>query len=664
MKKVGKALLTILGIFLILVVIFNIKRGISGINKVKYSAYKEGKDYYLEKIDYEAENEEILKSQSSEIEGMTRYDKLQAGLSPYLEDTDDDGISDADELAIGSDPTQASTSGDMYPDGYKLIHDMDLHTYYEYEPDSVKFNGITSDDISVEISSAEDFNGTAEECEIDNKYKGVYKIYKINGFQGIVSIDLSSIMAENNVTMDEIAIYCRGFWDQGDLENCKYSTKGTVISFDTEFGKETKYLYIVNAAEYNVEASETYEGRAIIFGSPFSRFFGNGRFNIWYAESGDVALDEMVLSRMKEEAYIVTDAKVKGQSPVSEEFDNIEIKQISEIDLKYKVLQYLLPMFECDHSDNMEWYQFFYYFSDYSNVVTVDTELAKLNPEKSDYNARMAFDFSKDILPFKNFGSEISWYGNCAGIAVLTAKTFNGNYIPTSGEYDVEDKGHYAWDISGDEENNTLTDEYLSDYKYADFRKDHITRYKTNLGQTVYLLDKDLSDGEMQFMYMIGCYWAECNDALEKSGDYVYLPLNVRYSCTRIDAAKRYLDQNKILIAGFGSKDLGGHAVNIVGYEELSNGNTKFYIYDNNFPDETDLYLLVQPRGDNTFDYRFTTPEYEFSSLVDGNMFVTCDDNYNEIGSSFWSVDDTSSINEMERRILKEKIEEAKKKNS
>lgn len=662
MKKVGKVLLVILGIFIVLVVAFNIKRGFSGINKIKYANYKDGKDYYLEKIDYETENEEILKSQDSEIEGMTRYDKVQAGLSPYLDDTDGDGISDADEIAIGSDPTKTSTSGDMYPDGYKVLHDMDLNTYYEFEPNSVKLNGITADEISVAIASAEDFSGTAEECKNEDKLKGVYKIYRISGFQGVVSIDLQPIMDENNVSMDEIAIFCRGFWDQGDLEKCKYTTKGSVISFDTEFGKETKYLYIVNEDDYDINSSATYEGRAIIFGSPISRNWGDGKFNIWYVESGDVALDEMVLNRMKEEVRIVTDADMRGQNPVSDEFDNIEIKKISEIDLKYKVLQYILPMFECANSENMKWYQIFYYFSDYSDVVTVDGELAKLNPETSKYNARMEFDFSNDVLPFPNFGSEISWFGNCAGIATLTARTFNGNYIPASGECDVEEKGYYVWNISGDEENNTLRDDYLSDYKDADFKKNHITKYKTKLGQTVYLLDKDLSEGEKQFMYMIGCYWEECNKNLKDNSDYVYLPVNVRYNCNRIDAAKKKLDENKILIAGFRDKDLGGHAVNIVGYEELSNGNTKFFIYDNNFPTETELYVLVQPRGDGTFDYRYRAPSYEFSSLVDGNMFVMSDDNYNELSISIWSVEQNAGIDEQEERELQEKIAEMKRK--
>lgn len=663
MKKLGKILLVILGIFVVLVVAFNIKRVFSGIDKIKYANYKEGKDYYLEEVDYEAENEEILKSQPSEIEGMTRYDKLQAGLSPYLDDTDSDGISDADELAIGSDPTKASTSGDLYPDGYKLLHDMDLNTYYEFEQVSVQLNGITVEGISVDIASTEDFNGTAEECEQEDKYRGVYRIYKISGFKGAVSIDLASVLNENNVSMDDIAIYCRGFWDQGDLEDCNYSVDGTIISFDTDFGKDTKYLYIVNADEYDIESSKTYEGRAIIFGSPISRNWGNGKFNIWYMESGDEVLDEMILSRMKEEVYIVTDAGMRGQNPVSAEFDNIEIKKSYDIEFKYKILQYIIPMFECDNSQNMKWYQIFYYFSDYSDVATVDEEIGKLKPSTIKMNkSHMEFDYNRDILPFANFGSEISWYGNCAGIAALTAKTYNGDYIPSSGEYDVKDKGYYVWDISGDEENKTLTDEYLFDYKDADFTKDHTTKYKTTKGNTVYLLDKDMSKGEMQFMYMIGCYWAECNDCLKDNSDYTYMYANNRYSSERIDAAKNHLDKNKILITGFVSKEVGGHAVNIVGYEELANGNTKFFVYDSNFPDETELYVLVQPRSDGTFDYLYTTPCYEFSSLIDGNIFIMSDDNYNELTNIVWSGEENAGIEEVEMRELQKKVDVMKHK--
>lgn len=651
MKKRGTAFKIFLIIIIVAIVGFNVKRELK-LNSFMHKFDKEGKDYYLEEIDYEAENERILKSQPSEIEGMTRYDKAQAGLSPYLSDTDMDGLSDKDELEIGSNPTKASTSGDYYPDGYKVLHDMDLNTYYEFDADKVTLDGVTVDNVSVNISCAEDFNGNVIRYPVDERYKGVYEIYRINGFHGEITLDLSDVLKKNNISMDEVGIYCKKTWDDGDLDKCKYKAKDNLIRFDTDFGNETKYLYIVNAKEHDLNPSYEYSGKGIIFGSPIIRKYLNGKFNIWYTETDNYEFDEQALKRMKKEADVIT---VSANRPVSTENDNIEVKKESEINIRYKLLQYILPMFECDSVDNMKWYQIFFYYSDYSDFVQYQDEYIKLQG-KLYTGKKMIFDFDKDVLPFGNFGSEISHGGNCAGIATLTARTFNGNFIPSSGEYDIKRHGLYVWDISKDKDNSTLLNKGLSDYKDKEFTKNHINIYKRTDGKIVYILDKDLSEGEEQFMHMIGCYWAEYNDIIENNSDYVYLPSNVKYSCNRIEAAKDVLNDDKILIAGFRDPQIGGHAVNIVGYEDLPNGNTKFYIYDNNYPDITDLYLLIQPCGDGTFDYVYKAPGYEFSSLIDGNMLTICDDKYNELTLCIWSVDDVNDIKEQEKKELEEKI--------
>ena len=48
-------------------------------------------------------------------------------------DTDGDGLTDKEEIEVyGSDPLLQSTAGDLYFDGYKLEHGMDLFAYYDY----------------------------------------------------------------------------------------------------------------------------------------------------------------------------------------------------------------------------------------------------------------------------------------------------------------------------------------------------------------------------------------------------------------------------------------------------------------------------------------------------------------------------------------------------
>ena len=68
-----------------------------------------------------------LQSEKSDIEGWSKFDKLQAGLGTEDgSDYDGDGLSDAREIEIGSDPKKISTADDMYTDLYKYENGLDV----------------------------------------------------------------------------------------------------------------------------------------------------------------------------------------------------------------------------------------------------------------------------------------------------------------------------------------------------------------------------------------------------------------------------------------------------------------------------------------------------------------------------------------------------------
>lgn len=636
-KKLFINIMIILVLFFIVVIVFNVKRGIPILDKIKYLTYKEGRDYFIDHSDYDNYLESI-KSRPSEIEGMTIQDKVEAGLSPYNVDTDNDGLTDAEEIELGSDPTKMSTSGDLYPDGYKRSHDMDINTYYEYEPGTADLKYVMTDEATFDISCAEDWNGSIEVLELQESYKGVYRVYRLSGIKSCIELDMTPILEQNNVTMDDLAMYCRGMWDEGKLEDFHYVAEGNSIILEYEFCKQTKYIYIVNKHDYSIDDTEANEYRGIIFGVPGLRAFFNKSFNIWYSSSGNKDTDKIIEDYLMKEAEQVTDAGLNGGKEMSPENDNVLVKSKAEIDIRYKAMQYLLPMFECDSYKNMTYYQLLYYYSDLSDQITSNIKQEKILKLKR----KSVFNMYKDTLPFDNFGSDINYGGHCAGFATLTARTFNGNYIPEKGGYDIKytnggytNNGYTEWDLTGDEENKTLMDKGLVDYKDENFCRNHESKIvcinpSTNEEETYYILNNNLSNGEVQFRNLIGCLWAECNDNIRLNSDNVYLPQGDRLPYSKIQAVKKYLDQDKILIAGFGQKGLGGHAVNIVGYQEYANGDTKLFIYDNNFP-FMDLYVKIQPRLDGTFDYYFETPTYVLDSTTDGHKLSICDDNFVEI---------------------------------
>ena len=146
--------------------------------------------------------------------------------------------------------------------------------------------------------------------------------------------------------------------------------------------------------------------------------------------------------------------------------NNSKITHLAEFFRKY------LPAFEYKSWDEVTFANYIFDYVLYNDENEIEAENDGNNGEsgKRKYyrNYHTEFDQYTDELPFQNFESEYAKGGNCAGISHLTAYLFNTGSIPTSGNY-----GGISWDISGDNENLTLTDRGLEDYKTRSFVDDH-----------------------------------------------------------------------------------------------------------------------------------------------------------------------------------------------
>ncbi|MBA2246912.1 MAG: hypothetical protein H0W23_02195 [Chloroflexia bacterium] len=58
-------------------------------------------------------------------DGLTNAQEAELGTDPNVADTDDDGIDDGEEVNIGTDPLNLDTDGDQFYDGGELIRDTD-----------------------------------------------------------------------------------------------------------------------------------------------------------------------------------------------------------------------------------------------------------------------------------------------------------------------------------------------------------------------------------------------------------------------------------------------------------------------------------------------------------------------------------------------------------
>ena len=601
----------------------------------------EGVDYFLEDEQSQiAELEGLLKEEESEIEGMTRYDKQQMGLSPYGTDSDNDGLSDKDEIEkYGTDPKKKSTAGDLYSDSYKVEHGMDLFTAYEYEGEYV-FPYSECSEVIFTATTIEDFESvsrTFPAVKLSEKLGyTIFKAYEIYNNSNKVSIDLTDTLAANNVSMKDIDVYVQS-WNSDTPERCKYSEDNNIITLKEILNDGVHYVYIVNKKEAdkvnsffnmffpNKENTELTEAKGLVYGSP-TLALATKKMTVWYNDTGNPELNEAVISKMT--AAINYQMDTSAEHFINSASDNIKAKTVQEIDNRYKMLQTFLPSFENDGNlYDQPLYQllFNYYTYDSLTGYSYDGEIDYRIKGEDVYNG---FTIAEDTLPFGNFNSYISEGGNCLGIATLTAKLYNTGPIPTSGEY----KG-IKWTIAGDEENVTLTDPGLHDYKTESFVTDHTSK-------NTKLMEVDLSEGESQFINMVGAFWDQGNREIIYKKCYFKKNGETNYNYYKIEQVKAELSKGKVLSAGFSCSGIGSHAVNIYGYEEEESGSTTFYVYDNNYPGMEGLTFKVTPeRGEydhtETFSFVYETPNYTFDSKkAEEYRLMVMDEDFNIIMGS------------------------------
>lgn len=598
-------------------------------------------------------------NEPSDIEGMSIYDKYKMGLD-YRDgsDTDYDGLTDKEEIEIyKTNPLKASTSGDLYTDGYKVDKGLDLFTYHEYS-DEIIFKYNECSEVYLNADEPTDFYATVEDYTerysledfgIDKVFKG----YWIYNYDGDVRIDLTNILKENEIKVEDISVlvYIGDFLIKGlsDLQECNYEIEKNQIMLDYDFSNDNAYYIFItekksvidsllsasknaiNALQIN--GSIENEKVALIYSSPIlEQFFGvSGR--LYYAEIDDEEEKSSFLSEMIELSNLY------GSRLTIEQKEKIEMISRSEIYSKLEFLRKILPM--CDLTDydstdaTIAHFLFNYKLCTDDNIVVSD-ENDENYEDDMDENYHTKFDKNLDELPFQNFETEYAPGGNCAGISHLTAYLFNTGSIPTSGSYkDIN------WDLSGDIENETLSNPGLSDYKTSDFIDERSGRNDN------YIKD-GLTTGEEEFVKMIGAFWKESNDKV-KLKDYVMTDGRTN-DWSLAEKMTEYLDQGKILCVGLLLNNGGGHEVNIYDYYYTDTEELIFRVYDSNIPQDyregfvlncdDACYLqckkVNRPDGTESFTYTYLpiegNDEYLATSdsfLMEVNSIVVTDEEWN-----------------------------------
>lgn len=539
---------------------------------------------------------ESLKETESDITGMSRYDKHVKGLD-YRDgsDTDHDGLTDKEEIEIyGTDPLKASTSGDLYTDGYKAANGMELNKKYKYANDRT-FDNNKCAEVNLAAVNPTDFTAVVEDYTdrytlsdwgIDQIYKG----YFLYGFSGDMEIDVNSL--SKDITVSDICVWVSegAFLNYGvsKLEKCDFTIDGDAIKIDHSFESD-KYYYVyvtgkksifkaaLNMISDSKEKMQEKQSSHLVF-----LFTGTGihNYTVYYNSEIDGMTDDEIIKS-------ISNAVGGGKKDVVKYAASTEKK----IKAKYKIYKEIIPFFDADtYKQDPESglktlisaipYMIFRYgymeMSDSTAVVTTVTQNATGDSDDllAYNNYHTTFDPNKDELPFQNFGSSeyTSAEGSCAGIAYFTSYLFNQGTFPATGSYNGTE-----WDLSSDDENKTLMDPELSDYKNKKF----VDHNRKNLWSTEINLDKRTL-GEREFIKMIGAnFWKE-NDNLAAHARWSGTTQGV--SWTVAEAMMDRLDQGKVINVALGLANGYGHEVTVYDYYRIRNDEVIFRVYDCNIP--------------------------------------------------------------------------------
>jgi len=612
-------------------------------------------------IDEELVNEKY-KDVPSDIAGMTQYDKILKGLDPENgSDSDYDGLTDKEELEeYGSDPLKTSTSGDLYSDGYKVANGLDINKYYD-DGEVIYYN--LPQEIKLHARYASDNTATLGRLFAYEGDKDIYyKAFTLSRFAGDgFTYDLSEICNKAGVDSNDIGVYIRDA-SSNEIIDCEYNVEGSIISVNCDFKKPGGYnIYIADKKAIPSKITRFLFGDAIA--DEFNRLANANEFEIYKGhykdeEQGLVVMPFPIL------AWLSGDSKsfrptAYYNNTYDEDQNNREIRNLDyiahwvinnkekeviykpstivEIVNRYERLERIGGgFFNGKHDDFLHNALLSYFLIDEFDEMGSE-KFEGIPPRPQSFEGITGFDIVADTLPFKNFRTTIGVYGNCMGISTLIAKINNTGTNPSSGSSEYS---NIEWDISGDEENNTLMDKTLNDYKTADFIREH----RNSKG----FVSVDLSKGEEEFLKMIGAYFIDGNTIAQKKCPILKNDGYSMYSLDRLRQACRDNLNDKVLILSMYSKDgdnSHGHAVNVHGYFDGLDDEKPFFlrVYDNNFPGEESRNLIVRitPDDRGSFDYEYTVPgaeDYGYSSFdTEKYMFMLMDENHNVI---FGSEDD------------------------
>lgn len=616
-------------------------------------------------------------------DGLTDKEEIEVyHTDPLKKSTANDLYTDKEKVDMGKDPLKAIKDG---REG-KLINNS--NTEISLTPDTVDKEYATIDNITGVFENIYSSDTTVYPWA--GKYT-IYRDYIISGYTGSMDIHIDNILSENEgLKAEDIAVLVSYDTDFNKVKEEKTSINGSDIR--AELSGEDTHLVVIANKDKKGSFAEMADNLAIAVTNPKKMIANSLIDDLEDSEKSyntgfesvtiglpitDVFLTSpttfFVSSDLEESDKIMLE-KV-GRSAVA--FSNKPVKKYKQLTRKrFTLLTSILNKIPSRHivpsNDKKDVIgPYYYYYSDVKDftisgdMLHKEQEEAAENAKNTEIDTTPEVDVSNpnapvqvkaeqntnfltnNIFPFGNFQTNFAKQGNCAGISYYTMLLYNQKTAPATGSFDISslglgsdmtDGGVAAYDISKNEENKTLLDPGLSDFRSADWMAEYQSGKKP--------IEPDSADDE--FFKMIATYWGESNS--RDASPYIYNSRLQSVSYATVKRMMKAIDNGKILqfctkltptehAESFykeftDSKNehsyskthtnrayteemerttgLGCHAMNIYDYKQMRSQNadgtisivTYFRVYDSNYPGNTETnYLICVSHSDEDTAY-------------------------------------------------------------
>lgn len=533
---------------------------------------------------------------------------------------------------------------------------MDLNKKYDYAGE-MQFINNNCNEVTLTATNALDMSAVVRDVSTTIDYTSfginqLYKAYEVYNFGGDITINTTALLPEDSNI--QVKIFEGAFFDSnlGKLKNASYKIDGNNLKINYDFETDKTYYILITdkvtfasslKADTNVDndSGVALEMMLPIIGN-ITKFKQGCLF--YYSEMSND--DETYAFRDNYMNYLNNYLFSSYDTPILS-VENKNVKAISKKDItkKIKFLRKYLGMFETQDKNVKHWYEllFTYTVYDYSNgTIIASNGIHGDNGDKTDRNYynnyHTNFEQYTDEFCFQNFESDFGPTGNCLGIAHFISYLYNNRSYPANGSY-----GDIAWDLTTDQENATLLNPGVFDYKDIHFVDNRSGRNDDFLARDV------LSSGEYEFVKMIGAAFLEGNDRIDHDS---HIKINGELNnYSTLQQVMNYLDQGKVANICLTLNNGTGHAITVYDYYWVDDEHINFRVYDSNIPqnDRENYYInadgasylqckvVTRPDGSQAFQYLYypleNNTDYMASSyyyLMQTHCFIAVDENWNE----------------------------------